>query len=179
MDHPFVIIRKNFFCVVGERVWFDQKVAKVLVVFRYLVTPTSPSRKLQIWILPSRSELTVEYYQVSPRWKSIRLFSFDWKFVGLKMQKGQVHLTFLYHWSPYSYFSKVTCWKSSWQGLRGDFLAKNVFFCKWFGVGSVKFFCASLTENIALRLCLSLFFICKGFSEEDRIMCLMQSWQVT
>ena len=52
--------------------------AKVILVQTYLEIPTRPSRKLQLWILASGSELTLSYYYKTLTLNNLRFYSLHW-----------------------------------------------------------------------------------------------------
>ena len=62
--------------MISTRSWNPDrlKVAKVLLVQTYLEIPAHPSRKLQLWVLVSNSELTLSHYYMTHTEESLVLF---------------------------------------------------------------------------------------------------------
>ena len=54
------------------------EVAKVILIQTNLEIPTFPSRKLQLWILVSGSELTLSYYHRTLTLKNLCVYSLHW-----------------------------------------------------------------------------------------------------
>ena len=98
------------------------EVAKVLLVETNMETPTHLSRKLELYIPVSSSELTFSYYYMTVTLKIIWFLSFGW----LEFFQQDLH--------------------------RQLFLSKMGIFLTSIVSCSIYYFCATLTKNIAVRL---------------------------